>query len=77
MTHEQERHLASIKNRFSLLVDKKYRQGQTEHGGNMWEHGPLWAIDQAIEECLDQFTYLCDARDGIVELLEAKSKAAA
>jgi len=56
LTQEQERHLASVKEDFAKLVDGKYRQGQREHGGNLWlKHG---LIDQAIEEAIDQVVYL-------------------
>lgn len=56
MTPEQEQNLLEIKELFSSLVDHKYRNGQREHGGNLWTKKGL--IDMAIDEAIDQVTYL-------------------
>jgi hypothetical protein len=56
MEPEQERHLQHIKDEFNELVDAKYRKGAQEHGGNLWEAPNI--IGMAIEEALDQVTYL-------------------
>jgi len=37
MTPEREQHLQAVKNYICDLIDKKYRTGQMEHGGNLWE----------------------------------------
>ena len=36
----------------------KYRNGQKEHGGNLWEMGAYQALEGAKEEVLDQWSYL-------------------
>lgn len=56
MTTDQEHHLQSIKDQFAMRMDEKYRKGQAEHGGNMWEKSGM--IDNAIEEVLDMAAYL-------------------
>ena len=63
MTKEQEIHLANIKILFSMLVDTKYRRGQKEHGGNLIDVPLLNLINNAIDECIDQFTYLVTLRE--------------
>lgn len=55
MTPEQEKHLQEIKDNFVKEVDKKYRAGQKEHGGDLWDK-PM--IDNALEEVLDLYVYL-------------------
>lgn len=67
MTEAQEQDLAEIKSGFTAWVDEKYRKGQEEHGGNLWEMSVLDFIDAAIEECVDQFTYLWEARKKLIE----------
>ena len=55
MSPEQESHLARIKQKTLQLLDRKYRKGQAEHGGNLWE---INLLDAAIDEAIDQVTYL-------------------
>ena len=56
MTPEHEKHLEQIKQTFLELVDTKYRAGQEEHGGNLFNKDGL--LDFAIEEVLDLAVYL-------------------
>ena len=65
MTIQQERNLKSIKERFVGWLDKKYRKGQKDHGGNLWKKKGL--IDMAIDEAVDQVVYLICLRDQIEE----------
>lgn len=65
MTPEQEAHLQLIKDSFVSAVDKKYRHGQQEHGGDLWLKKGL--IDMAIEEALDQVVYLVSLKKQIDE----------
>ena len=58
MTPEQEAHLQSIKAKFNNYTDKKYRAGQKEHGGNLWEKSEEFLLEAAIDEAIDQVTYL-------------------
>jgi len=61
MTEVQEHHLRTVKERFAELVDKKYRAGQVEHGGNLWQKNGL--IDFTIEEAIDQVVYLLTLKE--------------
>lgn len=63
MTKEQEDHLELLKLNFVSTVDKKYRKGQAEHGGNLINMPVLELIDSAIEEAVDQFVYLTTLRN--------------
>jgi len=55
MTLKQEDHLNGIIKTISGQVDRKYRAGQAEHGGDLWERVPL--VEDMIEESIDQITY--------------------
>jgi hypothetical protein len=55
MTLKQEDHLNGIIRSISGQVDQKYRAGQAEHGGDLWERVPL--VEDMIEESIDQVTY--------------------
>lgn len=65
MTDEQEQDLQEIQGLFHSLVDEKYRAGQKEHGGNLWNQTAEKLIHNAIEEAIDQFTYLKTLHDKI------------
>lgn len=68
MTPDQEAHLASIIKRAAEATDKKYRAGQAEHGGNLWEV-PIGAlVDNAIDEAIDQLAYLLSIKDHLTGL---------
>lgn len=60
MDQECETHLATIKREFSADLDGKYRHGQEEHGGHMWEKKGM--LTHAIEEAIDQVVYLYTLR---------------
>jgi hypothetical protein len=55
MTLAQEDHLNGIIKSVSGQIDRKYRVGQAEHGGDLWERVPL--VEDLIEESIDQVTY--------------------
>jgi len=61
MNTAQEQHLQKIKDQFNELVDSKYRKGQAAHGGDLWAKSGL--LDMAIEEAIDQVTYLVTLKD--------------
>jgi hypothetical protein len=63
MTNEQERHLDDIKYNFIKDVNRKYRHGQDEHGGDLWLKPGM--IDHAIDEVIDLAVYLYTIRDQI------------
>ncbi len=55
MTLGQENHLNEILRDVRAKIDTKYRAGQAEHGGDLWERVPL--IDDIMDEAVDQITY--------------------
>ena len=55
MTLERENHLNGVIRSVSGQIDRKYRAGQEEHGGDLWERVPL--VDDMIDESIDQVTY--------------------
>jgi hypothetical protein len=50
MTPEREAHLQAIKDRICEKIDKKYRAGQAEHGGNLWEKDLLAELGLEITD---------------------------
>lgn len=67
MTREQEDHLESIKLYFISSVDTKYRKGQAEHGGNLFDMPTITLLDCAIEEAVDQVVYLTTLRQKLIQ----------
>lgn len=61
MTAEHEAHLQRLKEQFTKDLDAKYRAGQEEHGGELWEKRGMLA--HAIEEAIDQVVYLYTLRE--------------
>tara|TARA_Y100001951_G_C11109701_1_gene166750 strand:- start:24 stop:314 length:291 start_codon:yes stop_codon:yes gene_type:complete len=55
MTLAQEDHLSEIQKTVGAEIDRKYRAGQAEHGGDLWERVPL--VSDLIDESIDQMTY--------------------
>ena len=68
MTNEQEAHLLKIKQSFDILVDSKYRTGQREHGGNLWDKKINTLIADVLFEAIDLFVYVLTLRDSISHL---------
>lgn len=67
MSHENEDFLDDIKDEFFDLVDPKFRTGQEEHGGNIWDMPTIKLIDAAIDEAIDQFVYLYTLKQQLLE----------
>jgi hypothetical protein len=55
---KHEDHLASIQDEAWELIDRKYRAGQAEHGGDLWKLPKGELLDSAIDEAIDQVVYL-------------------
>ncbi len=66
MTTKQESHLARLKQFYDSRLDFKYRKGQREHGGDMFELSAVDLLNEAIDENIDQFVYLVSARDRLI-----------
>jgi hypothetical protein len=63
MTTQQEEHLKKVKDSFSNEVDRKYRAGQAQHGGNLWLKKDL--IGKALEEIIDLYVYMATLKEQI------------
>lgn len=55
MSPEHERHLQHVLNRTTDAISTKYRAGQTEHGGKLWE---IDCLAEAQKEAVDLVVYL-------------------
>ena len=64
MTPSQEAHLARVKERFSQLMDAKYRAGQGEHGGYLWRKKML---PNVMDEVLDLAVYVVTLEEQVEE----------
>ena len=71
LTHEQCKHLNENSQAFVMAHHDKYVGGQKNHGGNMWEMGAYQALENAEEECLDNWNYLRQIRNTLDEIREA------
>lgn len=67
MTEEQHEHLNKIRESIALRLEQKYTAGQKEHGGNLWDMPEEGLLDQAIDEAIDQLTYLYTLQDKMHE----------
>lgn len=63
MLDSQIRHLNRIKREFNDLLNVKFEKGAKEHGTLLHELSPEWLLDQAIDEALDQVTYLLTLKE--------------
>lgn len=70
MSDEQEEHLEFIQEEFCDLVDHKYRKGAAEHGGKLSDMPLLNLVENAIDEAIDQVTYLLTLRQKIDEIIK-------
>ena len=73
MTLAQEDHLAEIQETIAKQVDAKYRVGQAEHGGDLWERVPL--VEDLIEEALDQMTYALTLKSQLTQVKQLLEEA--
>ena len=68
MTEEQENHCARLVADFAVAFTDKYRTGQEEHGGNLWEKDPAKMVKEAKAEVLDQWAYLDNLERNIAKM---------
>ena len=73
MTPEQEEHLRYVKEDFPSRADAKYREGQTEHGGDLWRKNIVPLLD---EEVTNFNIYWPTLREQIQILIDACKKVA-
>ncbi len=62
MTETQEQHLELVLATAKSLISTKYRKGQAEHGGNLFDKSVGALLDEAINEAIDQLVYLITAK---------------
>jgi hypothetical protein len=60
-TREQRDHALKLAEEFQFLMLRKYKKGQKEHGGNLWDKETL--LDNAIDEVVDLAIYLLTLRE--------------
>lgn len=63
MHKKNEEHLMSIIEQAIDRIDRKYRKGDKEHGGQLWEKKDI--IEMAIDEAIDQVVYLITLKQQI------------
>lgn len=64
MTTEQIAHLNRIKEQVQHELTEKYAKGALEHASTLsQDYTPLEVLDMAVEEALDQVTYLYTLRE--------------
>ena len=69
MTNEQQLHMAKLMNAAALQIFERYQQGARQHSDLLSDKSELELLDDAIEECVDQFTYLMTLRWKMVKRL--------
>lgn len=67
MTPDREQHLADNLMAALNLMSSKYREGQKEHGGNMWQKSGM--LHNAEQEVADLNHYLPTLRRQLQEVL--------
>lgn len=67
MTEEQEKHLNSVIVYMAEATDEKYQKGAFEHGGLLSDMPILDLLDNAIDEAIDQCTYLITLKQKLLK----------
>ena len=58
MTNKQYEHVQAIGEEFITRVATKYEKGAIEHNNDLWCIPTIELLDQAMDECIDQWVYL-------------------
>jgi len=66
LTKKQSTHLSDICVNIQKRISDKYRNGQKEHGGDLWEKSGM--MDNALDEVADLVTYLHTLRSQLEEV---------
>lgn len=61
-------HLAALNKDHAKFMTSKYLAGVEEHGGHLRDWTPLQLIDEALNECIDQFVYLHTLREKLLAM---------
>lgn len=63
LSPNQEAHLLRLQKAFARFLALKYTRGAKEHGGELLNYSPKELLDEAIDEVVDQYTYLMTLRE--------------
>lgn len=63
MTPDQDNHLSKLIFRVGKRLQTKYRKGALEHGGYLWLMPAEELLENAIDEAIDQLTYLLTLKE--------------
>ena len=72
MTKDQTKHMEASLERFQEMGAKKYKAGQKEHGGNLWQKPGM--LDNMEEEVVDMWHYIQALRVQLEEQQERQSQ---
>jgi hypothetical protein len=64
MSDKQERHLAGVISKITRAIDKKYRIGQAEHGGNLFDKPNMPML---LEEVQDMVVYAYTLQEQLIQ----------
>lgn len=62
----QQLHLDNLVSYHCKEIRSKFRRGAEEHGGDLQDMSAIELVDNAIDETLDQFTYLYTLRQKLL-----------
>jgi hypothetical protein len=68
MTEKQDNHLRQLQTEISRILNDKYRAGAVQHGGNLQDLSVSELLDEAINEAIDQLTYLLTAKEKLTNV---------
>ena len=74
MTNDQERHLNSIIEAVKARIDRKYRAGVQEHGGNLWDMETLQLVEESCNEATDLQSYLFTLKHSVRSLIKVNDE---
>ena len=65
MTRDQEESMEMALRVAAILGKQKYKAGQGEHGGNLWEKSPEEIYYNLLEEAIDSMFYAVAGLQGL------------
>lgn len=69
LTARQYEHCVEIGNAWKAAMEEKFLQGAKQHGGDLLDKTPLWLLNEAILENIDQFVYLYTLKQKLMKEL--------
>ena len=74
MTKQQIAHMNKLNEMFVKMNTEKYKKGQKEHGGNLFDLTPLQLLEEARSEFIDGFVYVQTAIDQLEDEISISVK---